>query len=178
MTILTGRSHTSLTQREHEHRTAVQYALGLTAPDPELDAFATRLAQAAGVPYAMVKIFTSVQHFVGLHAPESGELPPVGRSMSLDDGFCPDVVDRGKALVLPDVFASPQFAGNRVVDGLNIRTYAGAPLIYDGAVLGTVCFVGPQEQAQSTGQASLVLIKEHRDQVMDFLQQRAGYRPR
>ncbi|MFM9540100.1 GAF domain-containing protein [Streptomyces turgidiscabies] len=165
---------------EQERRAQTQLLLGLHAPDRELDRLATRLALATGIPdvYAMVNPFTSTeQQFVGLHIPDNGDLPTVGRSMPLDHGFCPEVVDRKRALVLPDVFASPRFAGNPVVDQIGIRTYAGAPLIHEGIVLGTVCFVGLEEQPQDTGQASLALIKEHRDAVMDFLYRRAGYQP-
>ncbi|MFD0427524.1 GAF domain-containing protein [Streptomyces zhihengii] len=74
--------------------------------------------------------------------------------MPLDHGFCPEVVDRRKALVLPDVFSSPRFAGNTVVDLIGIRTYAGAPLVHGDTVLGTVCFVGPVERDLSTGRDS------------------------
>lgn len=159
-------------------RAEVLRALGLTSPDPELDAFACRLAQDAGVPYAMVNIFGDEQQFFGLCTPgDDSELPTVGRSMSLDHGFCPEVVYKKKALVLPDVFASPRFAGNAVVDLIGIRTYAGAPLMHDDTVLGTVCFVGPVEKPQSTGRPSLALIKERRDEVMDFLYRRVGYQP-
>lgn len=127
----------------------------------------------------MINIFGEQgQQFHGLCTPgEDSELPTVGRSMSLDDGFCPEVVNRRNALILPDVFAHPRFAGNAVVDLINIRTYAGVPLIWEGTVLGTVCFVGPVEQPQSAGQSSLALVREYRDQVMDFLARRAGYQP-
>ncbi|GGS93416.1 GAF domain-containing protein [Streptomyces chromofuscus] len=163
---------------EHTERAEALRALGLTGPDPELDAFAQRLAQDAGVPYAMVNIFDDEQQFLGLCTPGGeSELPTVGRSMSLNHGFCPEVVAKKKALVLPDVFASPRFAGNAVVDLIGIRTYAGAPLLHGDTVLGTVCFVGPVEKPQSTGQSSLALIKGRRDEVMDFLYRRADYQP-
>ncbi|MFD0501541.1 GAF domain-containing protein [Streptomyces rhizosphaericus] len=153
-------------------------AFGLTGPEPELDAFATQLAQDAGAPYAMVNIFGDQQQFFGLHTPgNDSELPTVGRSMPLDHGFCPEVVKRKLALVLPDVFSAPRFAGNAVVDLIGIRTYAGAPLLHDDTVLGTVCFVGPVERDLSTGRESLALIKRHRDDVMNFLYQRAGIQP-
>ncbi|MEV4333609.1 GAF domain-containing protein [Streptomyces sp. NPDC049597] len=159
-------------------RDALLRALGLAGPQPELDAFATRLAQEADVPYAMVNIFGAEQQFFGLHTPgEESELPTVGRSMPLDHGFCPEVVDRKMALVLPDVFASPRFAGNTVVDLIGIRTYAGAPLLHGDTVLGTVCFVGPVQRDLSTGRSSLALIKQRRDDVMNFLYQRAGIQP-
>ncbi|MEU7161130.1 GAF domain-containing protein [Streptomyces chrestomyceticus] len=159
---------------------AVLNALGLTGPDPQLDAFAQRLALAADVPYAMVNIFgAEQQHFLGLctPGPDSG-LPVVGRSMALEHGYCPEVVQREKALVLPDVFVHPRFAGNEVVDRINIRTYAGAPLIYRGVVLGTVCFVGHQEKPKATGRDSLALIKAGSDEVMGYLCRRSGLTPR
>ncbi|MFI5752329.1 GAF domain-containing protein [Streptomyces sp. NPDC051644] len=149
----------------------------LDRPDPYLDEFARNLARDAGTPYAMVNVFgIDEQQFAGLCTPgEHSIFPSVGRSMSLDHGFCPEVVKRGNALVLPDVFASPRFAGNAVVDLINIRTYAGAPLIHHtGVVLGSVCFVGPHPQPASTGQESLTLIKQRRDEVMNYLYRRAG----
>ncbi|UYQ60046.1 GAF domain-containing protein [Streptomyces peucetius] len=159
-------------------RAALLRALGLEGPEPELDEFAARLAQEAGVPYAMVNIFGAEQQFFGLHTPgEESELPTVGRSMPLDNGYCPEVVDRKKALVLPDVFASPRFSGNTVVDRIGIRTYAGAPLLHGDTVLGTLCFVGPVERDLSTGRRSLDLIKQRRDDLMNFLYQRADIQP-
>jgi GAF domain-containing protein len=162
-------------QREHD---ALLHAFGLTSPDAQLDAFATQLAQEAAAPYAMVNIFGAVQQFFGLHTPDGdSDLPTVGRTMPLDHGFCPEVVHRQKALVLPDVFSNPRSAGNPVTDLLGIRTYAGAPLLHRDTVLGTVCFVGLEERDLKTGRASLALIKRHRDQVMDFLYRRAGITP-
>ncbi|MBV9022292.1 MAG: GAF domain-containing protein [Streptomycetaceae bacterium] len=153
--------------------------LGLGAPDEEFDAFAADLARAAGLPYAMVNLITDQQVFVGLHSPTEGDLPPVDRTMPRNHGYCPEVFDREKALVLPDVCAYPRFAGNPVVDQIGIRTYAGAPLIHEptGTVLGTVCVVGPTERPLSTGQASLALIKERRDALMKLIYQRTGHVP-
>jgi GAF domain-containing protein len=163
---------------QHPEHGALLRSFGLTGPDTDLDAFATHLAQEASVPYAMVNIFGREQHFFGLHTPgDEGDLPAVGRSMPLNHGFCPEVVHRKKALVLPDVFSHPRFAGNSVVDLIGIRTYAGAPLLHRDTVLGTVCFVGPVERELKTGRASLELIKRHRDEVMEFLCRRAGISP-
>lgn len=161
-----------------QQREAVQHALGLYGPEEELDAFAKQLAEEAGVPYAMVNIFGTEQQFFGLHTPgEASDLPTVGRSMSLDHGWCPEVVEKMHALVLPDVYAFSRFAGNAVVDLIGIRTYAGAPLIHDGTVLGTVCYVGQEERDLSTGRAALELIKRRRDDLMAYLHQRVGMQP-
>ncbi|MFI0219100.1 GAF domain-containing protein [Streptomyces lydicus] len=175
MTVPTDPARPELLQAE---RDAILHALGLIGPEPELDTFAKQLAQEAGVPYAMVNIFGDQQQFFGLHTPgDDSELPTVGRSMPLHHGFCPEVVERKKALVLPDVFSSPRFAGNTVVDLIGIRTYAGAPLLHGDTVLGTVCFVGPAERELSTGRDSLALIKQRRNDIMHFLYQRAGIQP-
>jgi GAF domain-containing protein len=175
MTLPAGIPHPAEQRPDHD---ALLRAFGLTGPDAQLDAFATRLAQEADAPYAMVNIFGAEQQFFGLHTPRGdSDLPAVGRTMPLGHGFCPEVVHRKKALVLPDVFSNPRSAGNPVTDLLGIRTYAGAPLLHRDTALGTVCFVGLEERDLKTGRASLELIKRHRDQVMDFLYRRAGITP-
>ncbi|MER6673993.1 GAF domain-containing protein [Streptomyces sp. NPDC000983] len=116
--------------------------------DPALDAYAGRLAEATGAPYAMVNFPDEHrQFFAGLCRPASGPYrkgdgtaPEVGRSLPRDHGFCPHVVVRRKALVLEDVLDYPRFAGNPVVDEFGIRSYLGAPLVDStGMALGTVC---------------------------------------
>ena len=89
--------------------------------------------------------------------------------MARDHGYCPEVLSRRLALVLPDVMAAPRFASNPVVDKIGIRTYAGAPLIDERTdpttVLGTVCFVGTEPRDLSTGDDALDLIKHSRDEA-------------
>lgn len=171
--------HLPSTDSDLGERVQLLEDLGLGSPDEEFDAFATELAYDAGLPYAMVNLITSQQLFVGLHSPTDDDLPPVGRTMPRNHGYCPEVIERKKALVLPDVFAHPRFAGNPVVDQIGIRTYAGAPLIHEptGTVLGTVCVVGTTERPQSTGQASLALIKSRRDELMRIIYRRTGAVP-
>lgn len=176
-----------LAEREERLR---QLGIGDVA-DPEFDEFATELANAAGAPYAMVNFITGQQFFAGLHTPSarqagpaglevSGGTPEVGRMMARDHGYCPDVLSRRKALVLPDVYAYPRFASNEVVDLIGIRTYAGAPLIDErtDTVLGTVCFVGTEPRGKETGRDTLELIKDRRDQLMRIIYDRTGGGPR
>ncbi|MFA1543518.1 GAF domain-containing protein [Actinomadura monticuli] len=165
-----------------EQRLKLLAELGLGEPTAEFDRFATHIsgAFAAGLGghgqnlYAMVNLFTEEeQTFVGLHIPPG--MRAVDRTMRPDHGFCPEMLDRTKALILSDVCANPHFASNPVVDKLGVRTYAGAPLIHEptGAVLGTVCVIGTDPLPKETGQTSLALIKRHRDALMDVLAQRA-----
>ncbi|MEU3188825.1 GAF domain-containing protein [Streptomyces sp. NPDC006923] len=152
-----------------------ELGLGLS-PVAEFDALAARLAEAADVPYAMVNITLDQQNFVGLCSPSGrGEDPAVDRTMALDHGYCPDVMSRGRALVLPDVCAYPRFASNDVVDRIGIRTYAGAPLldVRTGLVLGTVCFVGREARPRSFGKHALALVKASQDDAMETVYRRA-----
>ncbi|MDT3397711.1 GAF domain-containing protein [Streptomyces sp. B1866] len=167
--------------------------LGLTdRADPEFDAFCAELAQTAArivgrpnAPYAMINFITQDhQFFAGLYTPPSHDQPTpgtsaeggpeVGRIMTLDQGYCPHVVDRGKALVLPDVCAYPRFAGNEVVDHIGIRTYLGAPLIdtQTGTALGTICVV--DTEPCPWGREGLAFIKDRAEQVIQLIQRRAG----
>ncbi|SEM84493.1 GAF domain-containing protein [Streptacidiphilus jiangxiensis] len=158
--------------REQGQRIARIRALDLLQM-PHLDEVAGRIAAALGQPYAMVNVITNVQAFVGLHSAPG--MPPVGRTMRVDHGYCPALLDREVPLVLPDVQAWARFASNPVVDQVGIRTYVGAPLPDPdtGIVLGTVCAVGTQALPMSTGRRSLALIKEFQAEVTELIAARA-----
>ncbi|MEU1271805.1 GAF domain-containing protein [Streptomyces sp. NPDC005799] len=136
--------------KEAPARTLRLGQLGLgERPDPDLDAYAGRLAGLTRAPYAMVNFIDQHrQFFAGLHLPDvappfvrtDGTTPVLGRELARDHGFCPHVVVRRKALVLEDVCDYPRFAGNPMVDEFGIRSYLGAPLIDStGMTLGTLC---------------------------------------
>ncbi|SFC46779.1 GAF domain-containing protein [Streptomyces aidingensis] len=137
-------------------------------PVAEFDAFARRLAELTGAPFAVVNLVgEDHQYFAGLYATgseqavELGPNEPAGgmdRMMDRDHGYCPHVVVRKKALVLEDVCDYPRFAGNPVVDELGIRSYLGAPLLDpSGIALGTVCVV--DQEPRPWGRQGLETIK-------------------
>lgn len=181
--------------QELERRKQRLHELGLgDRPDPEFDAFAARLAEGAaslaqlgGTPYAMVNLITDHQYFTGLYAPpadwadpsladQSGGKPEVSRIMDRDHGYCPHVVGRRTALVLPDVCAYPRFAGNPVVDQIGIRTYMGAPLIdpVTDVTLGTVCVVDTEPRPWGRqAQEGLEFIKTQARSLMEILEERS-----
>ncbi|MER8222259.1 GAF domain-containing protein [Streptomyces sp. NPDC094143] len=153
-------------------------------PEPALDAFAQRLAQLTGAPYAMVNFpGEHGQFYAGLCVPavapvvrSDGTGACLGRALPRDHGFCPHVVARRKALVLEDVADYPRFAGNPVVDEFGIRSYLGAPLIDGtGLVLGTVSVadVGPRPW----GKTGLTVIKEHAAELVMHLESGGGLLP-
>ncbi|MFC8567512.1 GAF domain-containing protein [Streptomyces sp. NPDC057245] len=137
----------------------------------DFDDLARDMATQAGFLYGFVNLFLEEQTFVGLHQPpaDSGYVI-VGRTMSRDHGWCPEVMARKKALPLHDVHASPRFSGNAVVDAVGIRSYFGAPLIHDsGTVLGTVCVIDPEKRPLSDARRLRDIVITASAQVMDHI---------
>ncbi|GCB44162.1 GAF domain-containing protein [Streptomyces sp. NL15-2K] len=152
-------------------------------PEPALDAFADRVAECTGAPYAMVNFIDEHrQFFAGLHVPDirptvtssagtEQSAPELGRHMERDHGFCPHVVVRRKALVLEDVRDYPRFAGNPIVDEFGIRSYLGAPLVDStGMVLGTVC--AADIEPRPWGRSGLEIIKSAAAELVARLERR------
>ncbi|MDI3421900.1 GAF domain-containing protein [Streptomyces luteolus] len=146
--------------------------LGLpTVASEGFDELARDMATKAGFLYGFVNLFLEEQNFVGLDQPppDSGYVI-VGRTMSRDHGWCPEVMARKKALPLHDVHASPRFSGNHVVDAVGIRSYFGAPLIHDsGTVLGTVCVIDPEKRPLSEARRLRDIVISAGVQVMDHM---------
>ncbi|WP_420036132.1 GAF domain-containing protein [Streptomyces sp. cg28] len=139
-----------------------------TTASEDFDELARAMAEKAGFLYGFVNLFLEKQTFIGLHQPpaDSGHVI-VGRTMNRDHGWCPEVMNRKKALPLPDVHASPRFSGNDVVDAVNIRAYFGAPLIHDsGTVLGTVCVIDPDRRPLSDARRIRDIVIDGGSQVM------------
>ncbi|WP_031045760.1 GAF domain-containing protein [Streptomyces sp. NRRL F-5650] len=142
-----------------------------TVASEDFDELARDMATRAGFLYGFVNLFLEEQTFVGLHQPpaDSGYVI-VGRTMSRDHGWCPEVMARRKALPLHDVHASPRFSGNHVVDAVGIRSYFGAPLIHDsGTVLGTVCVIDPEKRPLSEARRLRDIVIDAGAQVMDHI---------
>ncbi|MFF5979343.1 GAF domain-containing protein [Streptomyces olindensis] len=142
-----------------------------TVASEDFDELARGMATQAGFLYGFVNLFLEEQTFVGLHQPpaDSGYVI-VGRTMSRDHGWCPEVMARKKALPLHDVHASPRFSGNHVVDAVGIRSYFGAPLIHDsGTVLGTVCVIDPEKRPLSQARQLRDIVIDAGAQVMEHI---------
>lgn len=142
-----------------------------TVANEDFDDLARDMAEKADFLYGFVNLFLEKQTFVGLHQPpaDSGYVI-VGRTMSRDHGWCPEVMTRKKALPLHDVHASPRFSGNAVVDAVGIRSYFGAPLIHDsGTVLGTVCVIDPEKRSLAEARRLRDIVINSGAQVMDHI---------
>ncbi|MFE9367844.1 GAF domain-containing protein [Streptomyces sp. NPDC006978] len=166
----------AVTGPQHQHATELAQRrellkrLGVsTGASEDFDELARDMAEKTGFLYAFVNLFLEEQTFIGLHQPpaDSGYVI-VGRTMSHDHGWCPEVVARRKALPLPDVHASPRFSGNFVVDAVGIRSYFGAPLIHEsGTVLGTVCVIDPEKRPLSEARRLRDIVIHVGTQAMD-----------
>ncbi|MBT2527809.1 GAF domain-containing protein [Streptomyces sp. ISL-99] len=167
---VTGPQHQQVTELARRYELLERLGVS-TAASQDFDDLARAMAEQAGFLYGFVNLFLEEQTFVGLHQPpaDSGYVI-VGRTMSHDHGWCPEVVARKKALPLHDVHASPRFSGNHVVDAVGIRAYFGAPLIHDsGTVLGTVCVIDPEKRPLSEARRLRDIVISTGAQVMDHI---------
>jgi GAF domain-containing protein len=163
-----------------------------TAPDPEFDKIATELAERAGTQFAMVNFLNDrEQYFAGLHTPDtslrnavlevaqpSGN-DAVDRTMPLDHGWCPIVVNRNLALPIGDVRGVPRWIGNPVIDKLGLNTYLGTPLVErietpDGIVqtnIGTICAV--DTEVHKWTRDDVAMINTMAAELVELIHQRA-----
>ena len=126
---------------------------GLSASaDPGMERFARLVADALGVPVALVSLVEADRQFfpgqVGLAEPwASGHQAPLAHSL------CQRVAATGSPLVLADVRQSEQACGSAAVRDLGVIAFAGMPLTdSEGHVLGSLCAVDTQPRAWSPGE--------------------------
>lgn len=107
-----------------------------TAPDENLDRVVALCRAIYDVPVAVVSLvdqerqwFKSIQ---GLDVCET----------SRDVAFCNYTILADDIFEVVDAAVDPRFASNALVtDEPHIRYYAGAPLVYDGVRLGSLCLI-------------------------------------
>ncbi|MER6684582.1 GAF domain-containing protein [Streptomyces olivaceoviridis] len=147
-------------------------------PVGAFDGFAVLLAGESELPWAMVNWFGAVrgqQLFVGLANPADPDLPQADRTMpELTHGYCPDVYNNRRTLILNDTLGYNQFATNPVIDEFGIRTYQGSPLIDErtGHVWGTICAIGQNPRPRTVGRPAKLLMEHLRDLLMKPLYER------
>lgn len=107
-----------------------------SSPDPELDQIARLAAGFFGVPVALITITDESRNwFKARFGTDLCESPR-------DIAFCSWAI-RGQGLFeVPDLSLDERFKDNPLVTGpLNIRYYAGMPIVVDGHALGTLCLL-------------------------------------
>jgi predicted PurR-regulated permease PerM len=133
----------TLPDNEHERLEAAR-RLDLAKRKKELDAAATRAAQAFGVPIGLVSLLDD-EHQLVAGVQGLTPAPDAARQLPREGSICGQVAVHDEVLVAEDVTKDPRFADNPLVLEKGIRFYAGAPLrTAAGLVLGSLCVIDTQ----------------------------------
>ncbi|MFP2934588.1 GAF domain-containing protein, partial [Pyxidicoccus sp. 3LG] len=143
-------------------------------PEAELQALVTEVAQAFGVPVALLSLVLGERQWFKAHV----GLPPSlarDRGTPRDWAFCHHVVQGREPLVIPDATRHPVFRDNPLVrDGI-VGSYAGAPLLTSsGEVLGSLCVIDTRPLV--LGAEDLAALRELAGRVAGDLEQKARAR--
>ncbi|RYD40100.1 MAG: PAS domain S-box protein, partial [Verrucomicrobiaceae bacterium] len=91
-------------------------------------------AQICGTPVALITLLDGSRQWC------KSRIGFLQVEMPREDSFCTHALAGGGLLVVPDATEDDRFRDNPLVKGREgIRFYAGAPLLANGAVLGTLC---------------------------------------
>ena len=153
-------SPTSVQHDETERlKSLLQYDILDTLPDPAFDEIARMAASITQAPYAFIGFLdwsrVWFKSTVGFTA----------RQMRRNGSPCQFLLLEGKPLMIADALADHRFAASGIVleDGIQCRSYAGAPLVTSsGTILGTiaVCSLEPNVFSRSTFDTLQVLARQ------------------
>jgi GAF domain-containing protein len=131
-----------------------------------LNQITERTAARLGQPVSLVSmVLDTAQFFVGEHGLE-GWIKDVGGT-PVEWSFCANVVRSRDRYVVPDAPADRRHATNPLVAVDGIRTYAGAPIVVDGEVLGAHCVLG--FGAYNFGEEELEELRRGADEIAALL---------
>ena len=102
--------------------------------DPDLDAVVATLRLACASPMVVVNIVSADRQTYAAEVGVGAECTSIPDALS----FCAEVVDTGRATIVPDAAAHPVYCQNPMVLSGVIGSYAGVPLIDNGVVVGSV----------------------------------------
>ena len=144
-------------QEREQLRLAALRQLSLldTPRESELDRLTSVVADALNVPICAVALMDANRlWFKSEHGMPATECPR-------DISFCNHVVDSGRHLVCPDLRADPRFEHNPLVTASEgaVSFYAGAPVIMDGHVIGTLCVLDTRPRPDFQGDSTQRLLK-------------------
>jgi two-component sensor histidine kinase len=110
------------------------------APDPGLDKVTKLASQVVASDVSLISFVEKDRQFFvsscGLPEPYASE-----RQTPLSHSFCQHVVATNKPLIIDDARSDPLVASNLAVVDLNVISYLGVPLQYDGETLGALCVI-------------------------------------
>ncbi|MEU4621997.1 GAF domain-containing protein [Actinoplanes sp. NPDC023801] len=152
------------------HRFAV--LAGIDLDDPELrrrlDAIAERTAHRLGQPIGLVSmVLNTAQVFPGSYGLQGWLAEMAGTP--IEWSFCVNAVTSGAPYVVPDATEDVKQAGNPLVTVDGVRSYAGVPIVVDGAILGAHCVLGPDPRAFT--EADLAELRRGADEISALLEE-------
>jgi diguanylate cyclase (GGDEF)-like protein len=143
-------------------------------PEAELQSLVTEVAQAFGVPVALLSLVLGDRQWFKAHV----GLPPSlarDRGTPRDWSFCHHVVQGRESLVVPDATRHPVFRDNPLVREGIVGSYAGAPLLTStGEVLGSLCVIDTRPLV--LGSEDLAALRELARRVAEDLEQKGHSR--
>jgi GAF domain-containing protein len=125
------------------HRMSVLAGIDFDNPElrGRLDVITARTAARLGQPIALVSmVLDTAQFFAGSHGLD-GWLADI-KGTPIEWSFCVNAVMSGQPYVVPDAAADLVQSTNPLVTADGVRSYAGAPIVVDGVVLGAHCVLG------------------------------------
>jgi signal transduction histidine kinase len=141
-------------------RLAALYELNVldTPPEKDFDDIVSLASTICGVPMSLISLIDTDRQW--FKAKIGIDLTETSRELS----FCSQAILGRDLLVVPDARQDPRFTGHPAVgDDLEIRFYAGAPLVTsDGFALGTLCVMdsGPRKLSLDQLQALRALARQ------------------
>ncbi len=105
-------------------------------PESGFDHLTALAADIFDASIAMISLVDGERHsFVATHGLALKSIPA-------EISFCEHTLRSGGLMIVPDATVDPRFAGNPfVMSEPHVRFYAGAPLHYEGALIGTFCII-------------------------------------
>ena len=125
------------------HRMTVLAGIDFDNPElrRKLDAITARTASRLGQPISLVSmVLDTAQFFAGSYCLDGWLAVIMGTPVEWS--FCVNSVMSGQPYVVPDAAADLIQSTNPLVTADGVRSYAGAPIVVDGAVLGAHCAIG------------------------------------
>jgi signal transduction histidine kinase len=163
--------------RDPKRLAALHRLMLLDTPQEESFDRLTRLAaRLFNVPLALVTLADAerlfFKSFCGLGEPWASR-----REMPLTDSFCQHTISSKQPLVLEDIHHYPQFSGLAAVSALNIRAYAGVPLVTrEGYEIGSFCLI--QSEPRLWSDEDMTLLDDLAQSVMSEIELRSEIRLR
>lgn len=151
-------------------RTRLEVMADLDLDNPELrrrlDAITHRTADRLGQPIALVSmVLDAAQIFPGSYGLQ-GWLADL-EGTPIEWSFCVNAVASGTAYVVPDATIDVLQSDNPLVTIDGIRSYAGVPIVVDGAILGAHCVLGPDPRPFTD--ADLDELRRAADEISELL---------